>query len=201
VRDYWVFNIGTAEWRPDEDWLATWRHHTQEMWFTPNKKPTGVRPGDRAVMHGSGGRGFFAVMEVTSREPEPNLAEDAEDRRRWPWILHYKLLVAIRADEHAPSLANVDRPNPRPCAASRTCGVRRPPHPHPALHAALERQDRAVLRHPGDEWAHGRIWPNSRQRDRALSSWLRFYNRRRPHSAAGGHAPITRVQQDRKQDT
>jgi transposase InsO family protein len=50
------------------------------------------------------------------------------------------------------------------------------------------------------EWAHGRVWPNSRQRDRALSSWMRFYNRRRPHSSAGGRAPITRVQQDRRQD-
>jgi len=47
------------------------------------------------------------------------------------------------------------------------------------------------------EWAHGRVWPDSRTRDRALSSFLRFYNRRRPHSAAGGKAPITRVQQVR----
>ena len=43
------------------------------------------------------------------------------------------------------------------------------------------------------EWAHGRIWPHSGRRDRALSSFLRFYNRRRPHSAANGRAPITRV--------
>jgi transposase InsO family protein len=43
------------------------------------------------------------------------------------------------------------------------------------------------------EWAHGRIWPNSNQRDRALASFIRFYNRRRPHSAAGGRPPITRV--------
>ena len=50
------------------------------------------------------------------------------------------------------------------------------------------------------EWAHGRVWANSTQRDRALSSFMRFYNRRRPHSAAGGHAPITRVQQERGQD-
>lgn len=33
------------------------------------------------------------------------------------------------------------------------------------------------------EWAHGRVWPDSSTRDRALSSFLRFYNRRRPHSA------------------
>jgi transposase InsO family protein len=46
-----------------------------------------------------------------------------------------------------------------------------------------------------DEWAHGRVWPNSTTRDRALSSFIRYYNRYRPHSAAGGRAPITRVQQ------
>jgi len=51
------------------------------------------------------------------------------------------------------------------------------------------------------EWAHGRVWSNSAQRDRALASFMRFYNRRRPHSAAGGRAPISRVQQVRRQDT
>jgi transposase InsO family protein len=50
------------------------------------------------------------------------------------------------------------------------------------------------------EWAHGRVWPDSTSRDRALSSFIRFYNRRRPHSAAGGRPPITRVHQLRKQD-
>jgi transposase InsO family protein len=52
-----------------------------------------------------------------------------------------------------------------------------------------------------DEWAHGRIWPTSDQRDRKLSSFLRYYNRWRPHSAAGGRPPITRVQQVRRQDS
>jgi transposase InsO family protein len=47
------------------------------------------------------------------------------------------------------------------------------------------------------EWAHGRVWPNPATRDRALSS----FNRWRPHSAAGGRPPITRVQQDRRQDS
>jgi transposase InsO family protein len=43
------------------------------------------------------------------------------------------------------------------------------------------------------DWAHGRIWQSSTERDRALQSFLRFYNRQRPHTAAGGRAPITRV--------
>ena len=46
-----------------------------------------------------------------------------------------------------------------------------------------------------DEWAHGRVWPDSATRDRALSSFIRYFNRWRPHSAADGRAPITRVQQ------
>ena len=44
-----------------------------------------------------------------------------------------------------------------------------------------------------DEWAHGRTWPDSATRDRALASFIRYFNRYRPHSAAGGRPPITRV--------
>src|SRR3954452_16010146 len=51
------------------------------------------------------------------------------------------------------------------------------------------------------EWAHGRVWPNSTRRDRALASFIRYYNRRRPHSAARGRPPISRVHQVREQDT
>ncbi len=51
------------------------------------------------------------------------------------------------------------------------------------------------------EWAHGRVWSSSRERDRALSSFLRFYNRRRGHSAAGGRPPLSRVQDVRGRDT
>jgi transposase InsO family protein len=51
------------------------------------------------------------------------------------------------------------------------------------------------------EWAHSRVWPTSTQRDRALASFMRYYNRRRPHSAASGRPPISRVQQVRAQDT
>ena len=52
-----------------------------------------------------------------------------------------------------------------------------------------------------DEWAHGRVWPDSATRDRALSSFIRYFNRYRPHSAAGGRPLITRVHQVRGQDS
>jgi transposase InsO family protein len=50
------------------------------------------------------------------------------------------------------------------------------------------------------EWAHGRIWPSSARRDRGLASFLRYYNRRRPHTSLGDRPPISRVHQDRGHD-
>jgi transposase InsO family protein len=50
------------------------------------------------------------------------------------------------------------------------------------------------------EWAHGRIWRSSSQRDRALQSWLRFYNRRRPHTSLSDRPPTSRVHQLHGQD-
>jgi transposase InsO family protein len=43
------------------------------------------------------------------------------------------------------------------------------------------------------EWAKSQIWPNHHTRDRALASFLRYYNRRRPHSSLGDRPPISRV--------
>jgi transposase InsO family protein len=44
------------------------------------------------------------------------------------------------------------------------------------------------------EWAHARVWPNSQTRDKALTSFLRYYNRRRPHTSLGDRPPLSRVQ-------
>jgi transposase InsO family protein len=43
------------------------------------------------------------------------------------------------------------------------------------------------------EWAKSRTWPNHHARDRALTSFLRYYNRRRPHTSLGDRPPISRV--------
>jgi transposase InsO family protein len=44
-----------------------------------------------------------------------------------------------------------------------------------------------------EERAYARTWPSASERARALSSFLRYYNRHRPHSSLGGRAPISRV--------
>jgi transposase InsO family protein len=42
-------------------------------------------------------------------------------------------------------------------------------------------------------WAYGAIYRNSAERKAALSGWLDFYNRRRPHGSLGHQAPLDRL--------
>ncbi|HSJ73648.1 MAG TPA: IS481 family transposase [Miltoncostaeaceae bacterium] len=49
------------------------------------------------------------------------------------------------------------------------------------------------------EWAYRYAYPTSSHRARALSGWVRWYNRRRPHSSLGDRPPISRVAQVRGQ--
>jgi transposase InsO family protein len=51
------------------------------------------------------------------------------------------------------------------------------------------------------EWAFAHTWPSSTDRSRALQSFLRYYNRRRPHSSLGDRPPISRVHNVRGQDS
>jgi transposase InsO family protein len=52
-----------------------------------------------------------------------------------------------------------------------------------------------------NEWAYAQRWENSNERARALSSFIRYYNRRRPHSSLGDRPPISRVHNLRGQDS
>jgi len=52
-----------------------------------------------------------------------------------------------------------------------------------------------------NEWAYAHTWPDSRARARALPSFIRYYNRRRPHTSLGDRPPTTRVHNLRGQDS
>ena len=51
------------------------------------------------------------------------------------------------------------------------------------------------------EWAYAHSWSSSAQRSRALPSFLRYYNRQRPHSSLGDRPPLSRVHNVRGQDS
>ena len=71
-----------------------------------------------------------------------------------------------------------------------------PPPYTPRWNGKAER----VIRTLQDEWAYAHRWQNSQQRARALRSFVRYYNRRRPHSSLGDRPPISRVHNVRGQD-
>jgi transposase InsO family protein len=66
--------------------------------------------------------------------------------------------------------------------------IRTPPYT-PRWNGKVERFIRTLQ----DEWAYSRTWPNSHTRARSLQSFLRYYNRRRPHSAIGDRPPTSRA--------
>jgi transposase InsO family protein len=59
----------------------------------------------------------------------------------------------------------------------------------PRTNGKVERFHQTMAR----EWAYGVAYRTHRHRNQALPYWLDHYNRTRPHSSIGGHAPISRV--------
>jgi transposase InsO family protein len=59
----------------------------------------------------------------------------------------------------------------------------------PRTNGKAERFIQTLLR----EWAYARGYPSSAVRARALPGYLRWYNRRRPHSSLGARPPVSRV--------
>jgi transposase InsO family protein len=80
------------------------------------------------------------------------------------------------------------------CAALGLRHLRTRPYT-PRTNGKAERFIQTLLR----QWAYAFAYPTSAHRARALSGWLRWYNRRRPHGSLGGLPPISRVSQVRGQ--
>jgi transposase InsO family protein len=63
------------------------------------------------------------------------------------------------------------------------------PYYHPQVNGKVERFNRTLF----EEWAYVRPYTSNSQRLRLLSTWLHRYNFHRAHTAPGGPAPVTRV--------
>lgn len=74
------------------------------------------------------------------------------------------------------------------CRALRIRHLRTRPY-RPRTNGKAERFIRTLL----DGWAYAATYRDSAHRRLALSSWLTFYNQRRPHGALGHQAPAARL--------
>jgi transposase InsO family protein len=63
-----------------------------------------------------------------------------------------------------------------------------PPHT-PRCNGKVERFIQTLQ----NEWAYAHRWQNSHQRARSLQSFLRYYNRHRPHSSLSDRPPISHI--------
>jgi transposase InsO family protein len=159
--------------------------------------------GDRAG-HRSRGAGKVYVVSVIDDHSRLAYCElhSAEDRytttatlkRAAAWMREQGCgpVQAVMSDNHRAYTSHHFQ------ALLNALGARHIPTPPytPRWNGKVERFHRTL----NDEWARSQIWPTSRQRDRALASFLRYYNRRRPHTSLADRPPISRVHQDRGQD-
>ena len=75
-------------------------------------------------------------------------------------------------------------------ALAATCTRHRRTRPYrPQTNGKAERFNRTLL----EGWAYAKAYRSESARSHALTPWLHIYNHHRPHTALGGHAPITRV--------
>ena len=169
-------------------------------------RPGHFAHGDRAERHRSRGAGYVYVHCVVDDRTRLSYVELHSDQRGETCARVLRRAARWLAEQGCGPTRAVMSDNAKAYTASRAfravlaeIGARPiliPPRT-PRWNGKVER----FIRTLDEEWAHGRAWACSDQRARALLSFLRYYNRRRPRSALGDRPPISRVQQERGQYT
>jgi transposase InsO family protein len=162
------------------------------------REPGHRASGDRAEVARNRGVGYdylHCVVDDHSRYAcvELHPREDAETAAR---VLERALAELAELGHGPPEAVMTDnallyRRGARFQAVLAAVGARHittPPYT-PRWNGKVERFIQTLLR----EWAYVRTWESSSVRARALLSFVRFYNRRRPHGSLGGRPPLSRV--------
>jgi transposase InsO family protein len=150
------------------------------------------RPHDRS--RGIGWEFAYVCVDDATRLAYVELLEDeraetAEGflRRAVAWLRQRRIRSQrVMTDNGSPF---VSRLFAQACQALRLRHIRTRPY-RPRTNGKAERFIQTLLR----EWAYGKTYETSAGRRRALPSWLRYYNERRPHRALGMNPPMARLQ-------
>jgi transposase InsO family protein len=168
-------------------------------------RPGHFAHGDRSDDHRSRGAGYLKVICVVDDHTrlayaEPHADEDQHSvsltlARAAKWFSEQGCgpVEAVMSDNHKAYTSQ------RFQALLAQLGAKHIPTPPrtPRWNGKVER----FIQTLDTEWAHAATWPDSVTRDKALRSFMRYYNRRRPHTSLGDRPPISRVQQVRGQDS
>jgi transposase InsO family protein len=167
----------------------------------PGHRASDGRRAEQLRSRGAGWVYLHVVIDDHSRYlyVEQHAREDAETNAR---CLERALAHLAQLGLHAPQAVMTD--NAKVYGSHRFQGVLAaagarhitPPPYTPRWNGKAER----VIRTLQDEWAYAHTWTTSHQRARALSSFVRYYNRRRPHSSLTDRPPISRVHNVHGQD-
>ena len=161
------------------------------------------RRGEELRNRGAGYDWLHCVVDDNSRlayvelHPDHNQETNArtlERALRWFSELGLQSPEAVMTDNHM-----IYRRSRRFAAVIETAGARhiRTPSYTPRWNGKVERFIQTLQ----NEWAYAHRWQNSHLRARALRSFLRYYNRRRPHSSLADRPPISRVHNLHGQDS
>ena len=136
----------------------------------------------------------LAYVELHPREDQETNARTLERAIAWFAELGLDPPEAVMTDNHM-----IYRRSRRFAEVIAQAGARhiRTPSYTPRWNGKAERFIQTLQ----NEWAYAQRWNNSTDRARALSSFLRYYNRRRPHSSLGDRPPVSRVHNLHGQDS
>lgn len=128
----------------------------------------------------------LAYVELHPREDAETAARVLERALAWLASLGLERAEAVMSDN---ALVYVRGERFQAVLAAHGLRHIRTPAYTPRWNGKVERFIQTLLR----EWAYVRTWESSHARARALLSFVRFYNRRRPHGSLGGRPPFSRV--------
>ena len=170
---------------------------------TPGHWAAGGQRSEQIRTRGAGWVYLHVVIDDHSRYlyVEQHDHEDAETNARTleRAIEHFRALGLPAPQAVMTDNAMVYRRSRRFQELLQQIGARHitPPPYTPRWNGKAER----VIRTLQDEWAYAHRWTDSNQRAKALRSFVRYYNRRRPHSSLGDRPPISRVHNVPGQDS
>jgi transposase InsO family protein len=136
----------------------------------------------------------LAYVELHPWEDQETNARTLERAIAWFSDLGLERPEAVMTDNHM-----IYRRSRRFADVIATAGAKhiRTPSYTPRWNGKVERFIQTLQ----NEWAYAHRWENSHDRARALPSFIRYYNRRRPHSSLNDRPPISRVHNLRGQDS